>query len=236
MLTQEIKIPSGYSDFTVRLGVAHSFYVLQDAMTGCLEIVDCGNLPMKRRHNVFWVISKAKTEYTRFPNWGETVVLSAEFESVGKIRAVLKTQLHDKAGNLLMTGWQELCLLDFERHRPQKLAEMGFPLPQKTLPVEFTRFEDLPVQKVYEHTVRSAQIDMSHHVNNVEYVKMAMSCLTVAEVEAIEIQNLEAHFIAECMEGETLTISEHRAEDSAFFRITAAERTVFEMTIHFSPK
>jgi acyl-ACP thioesterase len=82
----------------------------------------------------------------------------------------------------------------------------------------FQRFRDIsltPDTLVNTYTVGSMDIDMGQHMNNVAYIRMLLGTFSVAELEAMDMQEVEISYRRGCFEGEELAI--HRImEDNAW--------------------
>ena len=233
---KKIYIPAEYCDYTVRLGNYQTFFLLQNAMTDGFEVMDCGNRGLGRRCNGYWAVTKTKVDIIRKPNWGEEVVVKSVYTHDGKLRIHVKTEISDSEGILLINGCQELCILDKDKHRPKRLTDTCIPIDQNTgVPMgEFTKFfvQDR-VDSSYEFTVRSQNIDMSRHVNNIEYIRMAMDLFSVEELCNREVCSMEVHYIGECREKEKLVCSRTDADKESYLCISKQDKKAFEMKIVF---
>ncbi len=86
---------------------------------------------------------------------------------------------------------------------------------------------------VFEQKIRSSLIDMSQHMNNTEYVKLALSTFTNDYLREHDILELEAHFTGESKEGQTLRVYRRDEDSNTFVYIKESERLVFECRITF---
>ena len=70
------------------------------------------------------------------------------------------------------------------------------------------RFRDdlLPEELVQRHTVRSTDIDMGRHMNNVAYVRLLLDCFPASVLADGKIGSMEVHYAAPCLEGEELSV------------------------------
>ena len=64
---------------------------------------------------------------------------------------------------------------------------------------------------VFSYQVRSTDIDLGRHMNNVAYVRVLLGCLSAAEL-ASGVAAMEVHYAAPCLEGEVLTVCCKREE------------------------
>ena len=74
---------------------------------------------------------------------------------------------------------------------------------------------------------------MSHHMNNIEYIKLALNVFTDDFLLAHEPKELEVHYTGESKEGQTLRIYSKTEENTTLVVIKESERSVFEMKIEF---
>ena len=89
---------------------------------------------------------------------------------------------------------------------------------------------------VFEQQIRSCHIDMSHHMNNIEYIKFALSVFTDDFLQSHEISDLEVHYTGESKEGQILRVyrrDDADCEGKTFIHIKEDERCVFECCVKF---
>ena len=76
-------------------------------------------------------------------------------------------------------------------------------------------------------------MDMSNHLNNIEYVKMGVGVLDADFIKSHEIKEMEVHYMGECKEFQKLKIYKTEKDGKIFVRIRESDRTVFEMSMSF---
>lgn len=71
-----------------------------------------------------------------------------------------------------------------------------------------TRFTDdfTEADFVGKHIVRSTDIDIGHHMNNVAYVRALLDFFPAEELDSGKIRSMEVHYSAQCREGEELSV------------------------------
>ncbi len=230
---KKVYIPTEYCDYTIRLGYCQSFFLLQNAMIDGFEVYDCGNKGLGEKCNAYWAVTKTKLHINKRAFWGETVNVKSDYINDGKLRVNIITKAYDKEGNLLLEGAQELCVLDKDTHRVKRLSDTCLPKPEKDEPLstfeKFTLSEN--AVSAYELTVRSQHIDMSRHVNNIEYIRMALDLFTVDELIENDISDIEVHYIGECREGEKLCCQRFDEGNISYVTISKEDKKCFEMKI-----
>ena len=233
---KDVYIGANYCDTTVKLGNYRFFYLLQDAMIDGFEVSDCGNKGLKERCNGYWAVTKTKLEIFEQPFYGETVKVKADYSDDGKLRVYVNTEILSTDGRVFAKGCQELCILDLNTHRPKKLVDTPIALKGgeviKSLNFEkFVFFDKFDYE--YDIIVRSQHIDMSKHVNNIEYIRMATDLFSVFELEDKFIKGMEVHYVNECREGDKLICRRADNENSAMVIIENGEKVAFQMKFDF---
>lgn len=235
-------VSSAFIDSTIRLGTAQTFLMVQDNITECLGRIKCDGVTYGKKYNCFWVFTKVLIHFEQRPDWCDTINTRTFPIDNGGIRTHLNSEAFDKDGALVFSAKYEACVLSFENHRPQKLVNLGYPadnFPSPVFNAQFTRFSASFTEAdfVFEQKIRSSFIDLSQHMNNSEYVKLALSTFSNDYLREHDLSEIEAHFTGESVEGQTLRVYRHDvsdiAGDSTFIQIKESERVVFECRITF---
>lgn len=113
---------------------------------------------------------------------------------------------------LLALGRTQWAVLG-EKGRLIPFAQSGFPedfpfVEREGITEAPARFRDdlLPEELVQRHTVRSTDIDMGRHMNNVAYVRLLLDCFPASVLAGGEIASMEIHYASPCFEGEELSV------------------------------
>ena len=154
------------------------------------------------------------------------------------MRTHVNTQIVDADGNTLIVANQEACVLSLENHRPLKLTALPYPkdaFPQAVFTEPFERFPSDFAESdlAFEQKIRSQHIDMSRHMNNIEYIKLALSVFTDDFLQAHELSDIEVHYTGESKEGQTLRVFKKTDGATSFMQIKESDRVVFEMKAVF---
>ncbi len=231
-------ITSAYIDSTGRMGIAQTALMIQDNITGNFGEIDCDNFLINKL-GAYWVLTRSKFHFYKRPFWREKVHTVSFPASNALVRANENTAIVTPEGEFLITANQEACCLDLKTHRPVKLTTLpfpreGFPAPVFTDSFEKFTVDDSEYKEIFKEKVYSQNIDMSHHMNNIEYIKLALNVLSVAEIEEREPLDLEVHYMGESREGELLTVLHAREGSVSYMKIlNGSGRAVFEMKLSF---
>jgi acyl-ACP thioesterase len=140
-------------------------------------------------------------------------------------------------GEPIIFAKQEMCCLSLDRHRPMRLSSVDFPtegFPDAFMTDEFDRFNVKPeeYEEVYQQKVLPQHIDMSHHMNNIEYVKLALNVFSASDLELCIPSELEVHYLGESEEGQTMRVFRADHNGATYMRILDEnDRAVFEMKL-----
>lgn len=238
IFTQQRKISSAFIDSTGKIGIAQAVLMVQDNLTECFGMLGADNFTYNEKYNAFWVFTKTKLHFERRPFWREEFLASTFPVDNAGFRTNVNTIFRDSDGKSLISANQECCCLDLDKHRPVKLTTLDFPKENFPEPVYGEKFEKFDVEFTesdfcYEQVIRSQHIDMSSHMNNIEYIKLGVSTFDNDFILNNEVKDLEVHYLGESKEKQILRIFRKQVNNKYFIKIMESERAVFEMSVSF---
>ena len=158
----------------------------------------------------------AAADTLRFARDADGAAADADFD---KVRAALGEEAEAVAVDDIARGKTEWAILGPE----QKIIRFGdsgfpkdYPFPAETaIPEKLQRFhEKFEDADLFSHyAVRSTDIDLGHHMNNVAYVRLLLDCFSAKELASGNIQSVELHYSTPCFEGEALTVYKKSLDD-----------------------
>lgn len=240
---QNRQVSSAFIDSSLRMGIAEAVLMIQDNLTECFNRIGCDGIFYREKYNAFWVFTKTKLHFYSRPLWRQTVNAKTFPINNAGMRTEINTVISDTSGNALISADMEACVLDIETRKPVKLTSLPYPCDNFPEPVFTGKFERLRTEfdensKIYDETVRSQHIDMSHHMNNIEYIKLALNVFTDDFLREHDVESLEVHYTGESREGQILSIfkkdeCEEDGQQAAVIAIKESNRTVFKMKLIF---
>ena len=229
-------ITSAYIDVSGKMGIAQTVLMVQDNLTENFGALKMDNFCVNEKGG-YWAIYKAKFKFFRRPFWRDKVVTTSFPADNAPIRTYVNTAITTIEGEPIILAVQEACCLDLERHRPMKLESVDFPMegaPEHFMDSKFTKFpvQNEEYEEVYRQKVLPQHIDMSHHMNNIEYVKLALNVFSAEDLELCIPSMLEVHFLGETREGQEVTVFRADKMGATYMKIEDdTGRQVFEMKI-----
>jgi acyl-ACP thioesterase len=229
-------ITSAYIDVSGKMGIAQTVLMVQDNFTENFGSIKMDNFCVNEKGG-YWAIYKAKFKFFKRPFWRDKVITTSFPADSAPIRTYENTAITTVEGEPIILAVQEACCLNLETHRPMKLSAVDFPTegaPEPFMDSKFTKFPVEPAEyvEVYRQKVLPQHIDMSHHMNNIEYVKLALNVFSAEDLELCIPSMLEVHFMGETHEGQEVTIFRADKMGATYMKIEDdMGRQVFEMKI-----
>lgn len=182
--TLEGKIRFSEVDHTKRITLPGIINYFQDCSTFHSEELGVG-IDYCARHKRAWILSSWQVVADRYPVMGEKVYVSTWATKFDGLLGTRNFCMQDGEGNAAAYANSVWVYMDVEKGRPTKPDEREimlygtsepFPMeyaPRKiALPGEWKEGEPFPVRRYH--------IDTNEHVNNCQYVQMALECLESA--------------------------------------------------------
>ena len=196
-------------DSRSRLSIPAAFDMFQDVASFHSDQFDIGPDGMARR-NYFWIISKTRLHINKMPDMMDLVTVSTWIQAAERVSCERDYSIV-RDGELLAYGKSVWAVISRDTGRLVHLDELypsgiefDIPSPDDRSFARISKdFSDAEV--IGTHTVRSIDIDLGGHMNNVNYVRAMLGCLSQAEIDEMEIEEVEVNFISQTYEGETLT-------------------------------
>lgn len=210
-------VPLSLCDDAGRLSVQGALSEFMDIAALHAEQIGVGGAAMARK-GLFWLTVRTRIRFHERPGMLQTVELETWPGAVEGMRCERYYTM--KCGETLLaeakTQW---AVWDMKRQRPVPVAPV-YP-PELTLPEDtvcdgaYAALREVPEEEVCRYTVRSVDLDVGRHMNNVRYIWMLLGTLPSGELHAI--REMETHYRRPCLEGETLSIRRRKTEDGWCF-------------------
>ena len=225
-----IKIVPSLSDAQGLLSIPDSFALFMDIASTHAELLGFGYDAMRER-GLFWLTVKTRLIFHQRPQMGKIVTLRTWPEIPGKLRCNRSYEML-LDGKVMICGKTEWAVMNFRENRLAP-AEEGYPkafaFPNKTACEEaFSRIPDSfdGIQPFADYTVRSTDIDVGQHMNNVAYVRTLASSFSNDEWHSLAAKKVEVQFRSPCYEGEQLCLQRKTTPEGLDVRISRKGDTV----------
>lgn len=216
MYSYQSRIRYSELDETGHLKIESLLDYFQDCSTFHSEDLGLGVEYLQKGHMI-WVLSSWQIVVERYPRLGETVTLGTmpyEFKGFLGCRNFLMT---DQQGNRLACANTIWSLLDTQTGTPMRPTEemhKGYILEPKIDMNYAPRRIAFPkeMEKGEPVIIRKHHLDTNHHVNNGQYVKIAMESLG----QEFPVYQLRAEYKKQAYLGDVLIPHTARTPEGAF--------------------
>ncbi len=208
-LSKSLKILPSQCDFSGSMKIDSLFDICQDMATEHAEVLGIGFTELSPRH-MFWITAKTRMHIYRRPKMLEELDLFTWPEKAERIRCNRDYQIR-VGEEMVAEGKTQWAVLETDTGKLHMVTDV---YPKDLITREETVFEE-PFARISEkfegdpiatYTVRSTDIDMGGHMNNVAYIRAVLSCFSTQELAEMDITDMEIHYKVSCFEGNVISI------------------------------
>ena len=188
----------------------------QDCSTFQSEDLGVGISYLKERHLV-WVLSSWQIVVERYPLLGENVIIGTSPYDFKGFMGFRNFWMKDESGNYLARANSIWSLLDTQSNRPVRPQEdmmKKYPIEPRIEMEYASRRISVPEETIMGDTVliKKHHLDTNHHVNNGQYVKIAMDSLE----KECHVRQLRAEYKKQVYLNDTLLPYYGKTETGAY--------------------
>ena len=225
-----ITVTPSVCDYDGLLSVPGCFGLFMDIAAIHAAELGVGIDDMSRR-GLFWLTVRTKVHFLRRPRMLERVTVWTRPIVPEKVRSIREYRLL-RDGELLAEGKTEWTVVEMPAGKIHPMPDV-FPEAIEMASEPFyaapfcrinPRFES--AEAIGEYRIRSSDIDVGGHMNNVAYLHALFGMLPSAERKALPQSTVEIAFRAPCFEGETLSCFRRETADGAEFAMIKPDGTV----------
>ncbi len=193
-----------------RLSTLGAFQVVENALTELTGELKIDGITEKEKYNAIWVFVKTRIKFFSSILWNEKLSVTSfiSFKSLAKIN--FDVEAKNAVGELVFYARVEACALDIATMRIRKLVSVGVDETMQaetpTMDVEFANANYTNFEKKETIRVRSTNIDMSHHTNNLEYIRFILNTYSVSELETKIVKEMEVVYVNQSFENDELDV------------------------------
>lgn len=158
-----------------------------------------------QKNELTWVLHRLNVEMDRLPDWRETITIKTWPSSGDGLRAYRDFIILGENGDVIGKCLSYWLMMNTKSRRPTRIPEEILQMaPQNTEHVLAVDKIDMPeigdVDNSQQYNVRTTDLDLNRHVNNVRYIEWALSSLP----DDVSVQKMDITFLAEAVSGDTV--------------------------------
>lgn len=213
---RKVKILPSMCNRKEKLRISSALDLFEDTATLHADNFDIGPAGMDER-NYFWVITKIRIHMDRMPHMMDDVELNTWIQAPD--RASCERDFSFVAdGEQIVYGRSIWAIISRDTKRLVHMDDIYPRLDFNVAPPDDRPFAKISrnfdeAETIGEYTVRSSDIDLGGHFNNVNYVRAMMGCFTCDEIEGMNIREVELNFISQTYEGEKLVFKRRKSSN-----------------------
>ncbi len=223
-LQYDVKIVPGIADHTGYLGIPDTFCLFQDMAATHAQMLGLGYYHLLEK-DLYWLTVKTKIIFHKRPKMTDTVTLHTWPEAPGRLRCYRNYEILLNGEQIIAgrTEWAMIKISDGSLFKvsgiyPEDLVLTKGPVfeePYVRIPEQFDGFEEY-----YEYKVRSTDIDVGAHMNNVAYIRAIAGSFSCDDWDAMQKNCIDLLYRNPCHEGDILLFQKHSTETGTDIRIS----------------
>ena len=191
---------------------------------------------MLEHSNAFWVVSKIKVSIKKQARLSDKLTATTWTHPIGLVKAVRDCLIKVKS-SVVAKCTSEWCCLDYETRKIRKLNSIQYPeldmVKTQNLNTQFELFnvEILEKDYAYTKTIRSSDLDVNMHTNNMKYNQMVYDAFSVDELKTIDITDYEIQFVNESHLGDEIKIYKIKKANKYYCLGKIGEKVIFRAIV-----
>ena len=234
-INHTVKYSEVDSNYNMRLDHIVSYF--QD-ITGLHSFeMEIDNETMLKLSNAFWVVTKMKLIFHRFPRFQENIVIETWPTTFKGVRFGRDYVIYSKE-NVLISCRSEWCTLDFDSKRPRRVESVHYPhsMPHRldnSNSGEFYNVKEEINDKDYSHThkVLLTDIDANNHTNNIAYIRMALDSFSLEESKEMNVKEFQISYLNQSFYDDEIKIYKKKKEYGYYLEELINNKTIFTLLI-----
>jgi len=231
--TEKISIDDTSVDYSLQVPLTELMKLFQVATFKHSQIMDLDHESMKQKSNAFWVVTKMKAILKSPILSGAQIKVTTWTHELSSARALRDCVI--KKGNTIKAKLTaEWCCLDYDTRKLRRMSTIDYPKLEmektENIKTDFTNLREVVDENdyVYTRVVRSTDIDVNNHTNNLKYNFMAMDAFSVEELKSMKVKEYEIYFVNESHEGDKIDVSKKKIKNYVYVEGKSLDKTIFK--------
>lgn len=231
------KVNASISGSDECLSMVGTFQLVQNAITELMGKLHIDGITVKNKYNAFWVFVKTKIKILNKIIWGEEITISSFISEITNAKLCIDVKATNTHDVIVFYSKTELCALDRTSLRIRRTSTVGvdeaFEANQSVIDIIFNKIDTTNLKQVDKVRVKSTNIDMSHHTNNVEYIRFIMDTYSISQLEEKMIKEIYVNFTGQSYEGDVLDILKVSNENKDVIELQKDNKSVIKCEITY---
>ena len=201
-----------YADDDGLIGLRGAMHYFQNIHTWHLRSIDKGNDILPQKYEAGWIYTRYHVALKQKMDYRGELTLRAWMEPYRQPVLVNEDVEIMQHGKITACGKMECCVFSLSRQRPMRLTAIDFPdCFAEAVPNHIPDFLGIEktadnMEERYLRTVRTSDLDVNRHMNNLRYIEMFQDAHDSAFWRDFTPNEMEICFVSQCREGEKISV------------------------------
>lgn len=234
--SEKLTVDATCLDKNLNMSILDMMRVIEVAIFNHSHIMGLDHDDMIEKSNAFWIVNKIKLSIINPIRGYDNVKISTWTHEPGMLR--FDRDMMIKCGNNIMVkGSSEWCCLDADTRRPRKSSTIYYPelemvcTKKNNLTYSNLRLNVTEQDYIYTRPVRTTDLDVNNHTNNLKYNYIALDAFTAEELNNLNIKEYEIYFVNESHEGDEIRVYRKKKKNYYYIEGIARDKTIFRVVI-----
>ena len=236
-LTKEFKVSASTAGADECMSVMGVFEVVQDAITELMGDLKADGITAKNKYNAFWVFVKNRVKIFKKVLWNEKFTVTCFISAKSLVKLIFDVLATNASNEPIFYARVESCALDIPTQRIRKIATVGVDdsvQPENAImDLEFSKFDYANLPLFEQIKIRSTNIDMSHHTNNLEYLRFVLNTYGVNELIERPIKEIEVIYANQSFENDVINVLKLKDENKDAIVLEKDNKPIIKCEILF---
>lgn len=239
--TEKLIVNDTEIDYELKVPVVELARLFEIATFNHADNIGLDHDTMVERDNAFWVVSKMKMQLKSDIHGQDKLSVKTWTHTPGMIRFNRDCTIKVK-NSVKVKATTEWCCLDYETRKIRKASSVKYPeleMEEKSelnLPYSNMKLDVDESDYVYTRKIRTTDIDINNHTNNLKYNIIAFDALDIAELKSIDIKEYEIYFVNESKYGDEIKVYKKKLKDYIYIEGKTQDKTIFRSVIKYKKR
>lgn len=239
--TEKLIIDDTNVDFSMTVPTIELMRLFEIATFKHSNKIGLDHVTMETQSNAFWVVTKMKVIRCSPIQTGDKISVTTWTRELGTARA-LRDCVIKKGSSVKAKFLAEWCCLDCDTRRLRRMNSIKYPELEmektKYIKTDFSNMREMVDSSnfVYTREIRSTDIDVNNHTNNLKYNNMAMDAFSVEELKSFAIKEYEIYFVNESHEGDKIDVFKKKVKNCYYIEGKVGDKSIFRAVIKIKKK
>lgn len=178
-----------------------------------------------------------KIKIKKRPHWNSELLIKTWGRNFSKVSCWRDFEVYDETGEKIAIAATEWVLIDAKKlsltRMTEELINAYGDVPKKVFEEDISGkiMEPENNEKIYEYTSKRRDIDVNHHVNNVNYLEFAYDAFP--KDLSVDFNNLEIYYKKQVKLGETISLFYLKEDDIHTVTIKSQDEKTLHAILRF---